>query len=45
MRGVIFGLVCLAMACAVTALPDDHDKIVACYWGAWSFYRLDNFSS
>ena len=45
MKGVLplLGLVCLALACTVTAKPGEHGKIVACYWGAWSFYRLDNF--
>ena len=37
---LVLGLSLAGLLGAVTAGPGEHEKIVACYWGAWSFYRL-----
>jgi hypothetical protein len=37
---LVLGLVFAAAVSLASAGPGEHEKIVACYWGAWSFYRL-----
>lgn len=38
------GLLGWAFLMSATADPGLHDKIVACYWGAWSIYRVGDGS-
>ena len=40
---LVLGLALAGLLGAVTAGPGEHEKIVACYWGTWSFYRLERF--
>jgi len=35
----ICGILFSAAVLAVQGGPGEHEKIVACYWGAWSVYR------
>jgi len=36
---LILGLALAGLMGLATAKPGEHEKIVACYWGTWSFYR------
>jgi hypothetical protein len=35
----ICGIIISSAILAVQGGPGEHEKIVACYWGAWSVYR------